>query len=193
MTSLKNKINFNKIRNKGSKIKAKLKADKEEKESKKVKKTKKEKKKKNSRVGYYILIAYILIAITGLAILFLLAVIAFGAYIIFKAPAFDPDKLYEKEASIIYFSNGEIMATLGTSVGDDTVEKREKVTYDELSQVFIDALIATEDSRFFQHNGFDLFRFLKASVGQLMGNSDAGGASTLTMQVVKNTWTRGNN
>ena len=178
MTSLKNKINFNKIRNKGSKIKAKLKTDKEE------RKSKKEKKIKNSKVGYYILIA-----ITTLAILFLLAVIAFGAYIIFKAPAFDPDKLYEKEASIIYFSNGEIMATLGTSVGDDTVEKREKVTYDELSQVFIDALIATEDSRFFQHNGFDLFRFLKASVGQLMGNSDAGGASTLTMQVVKNTWT----
>lgn len=184
MTSLKNKINFNKIRNKGSKIKAKLKADKEERENKKVKKVKKEKKVKNSRVGYYILIA-----ITALAILFFLAVIAFGAYIILKAPAFDPHKLYEKEASIIYFSNGEIMATLGTSVGNDTVEKREKVTYDELSQVFIDALIATEDSRFFQHNGFDLFRFLKASVGQLMGNSDAGGASTLTMQVVKNTWT----
>ena len=128
MTSLKKKINFNKIRNKGSKIKAKLKADKEEKESKKVKKTKKEKKKKNSKVGYYVLIV-----ITSFAILFLLAVIAFGAYIIFKAPAFDPDKLYEKEASIIYFSNGEIMATLGTSVGNDTVEKREKVTYDEMT------------------------------------------------------------
>ena len=183
MTSIKNKINFNKIRNKGSKIKAKLKTDKEEKKVKKNKKVKKDKKIKNSKIGYYILIA-----ITSLAIIFLLAIIAFGLYIIVKAPAFDPDKLYEKEASIIYFSNGEIMATLGTSVGDDTVEKREKVTYDELSQVFIDALIATEDSRFFQHNGFDLFRFLKASFGQLMGNSDAGGASTLTMQVEKNTW-----
>ena len=184
MTSIRNKINFNKIRNKGSKIKAKLKNDKEEKKAKKTKKVKKEKKNKNSRVGYYILVG-----ITVLAIVVFLAVIAFGTYIVLNAPAFDPDKLYEKEASIIYFADGEIMATLGTSVGNDSVEKREKVTYDELSQVLIDAIVATEDSRFFQHNGFDLFRFIKASIGQLMGNSDAGGASTLTMQVVKNTWT----
>ena len=44
-------------------------------------------------------------------------------------------------------------------------EMRENVTYDDLPEVFIDALIATEDSRFFQHNGFDAARFLKASVG----------------------------
>ena len=181
MTSAKNKINFNKIRNKGNKLKAKLKNDKE---ARKIKKSKKVKKSKNSRVGYYILVS-----ITFIAIVIFLAVIAFGTYVVLNAPAFDPDKLYEKEASIIYFADGEIMATLGTSVGEDSVEKREKVTYDELSQVLIDAIIATEDSRFFQHNGFDLFRFIKASIGQLMGNSDAGGASTLTMQVVKNTWT----
>ena len=45
-------------------------------------------------------------------------------------------------------------------------------------QVFVDALLATEDSRFMQHSGIDLARFLKASVGQLLGNSDAGGGST---------------
>ena len=55
--------------------------------------------------------------------------------------------------------------------------------------MLLDAIIATEDSRYFQHNGFDLPRFMKASAGQLLGNSDAGGASTLTMQVVKNNFT----
>ena len=65
-------------------------------------------------------------------------------------------------------------------------ERREKISYEDLPQVFIDALVATEDSRFFEHNGFDAPRFLKASVGQLLGNSDAGGASTISMQVIKN-------
>ena len=79
------------------------------------------------------------------------------------------------------FRSGEIYAKLGS-------EKREKISYDEMSQVLIDAIIATEDSRFFQHNGFDLPRFIKASIGQLLGK-DAGGASTLTMQVAKTNFT----
>jgi penicillin-binding protein 1A len=58
-----------------------------------------------------------------------------------------------------------------------------------MPEVLVDAIIATEDSRFFQHNGFDLPRFMKASFGQLLGHSDAGGASTLTMQIVKNHYT----
>ena len=49
--------------------------------------------------------------------------------------------------------------------------------------------MATEDSRFFQHNGFDAARFFKAGLGQILGNSDAGGASTLSMQVIKNSFT----
>ncbi len=46
-------------------------------------------------------------------------------------------------------------------------------------------LIATEDSRFYEHNGVDMARFLKATALNLMGKDDAGGASTLTMQTVK--------
>lgn len=61
--------------------------------------------------------------------------------------------------------------------------------YDELPEVLIDAIVATEDSRFFSHKGVDWARFLKASFQQLLGRSSAGGASTLTMQVSKNTYT----
>lgn len=118
----------------------------------------------------------------GFFILMFLLFIIFAIYIIFSAPAFNPDNLYKKEASIIYDKDGEQIASLGS-------EKREKVAYEDLPEVLIDAIIATEDSRYFQHSGFDLPRFLKASAGQLLGNSDAGGASTLTMQVVKNNFT----
>ncbi len=118
----------------------------------------------------------------GFFILLFLLFIVFAIYIIFSAPAFDPDNLYQKEASVIYDKDGKQIASLGS-------EKREKVAYEDLPEVLLDAIIATEDSRYFQHNGFDLPRFMKASAGQLLGNSDAGGASTLTMQVVKNNFT----
>ena len=116
-----------------------------------------------------------------LFIIFLLIGIIFFIYIAVSADKFDPDKLYTKEASTLYDSEGNEFAKLGT-------EMREKITYDEMSEELINAIVATEDSRFFQHNGFDLPRFLKASFGQLLGQN-AGGASTLTMQVSKNQFT----
>lgn len=117
--------------------------------------------------------------------LFIVALIVFGAFLVYitvSAPKFDPQELNTKELSILYDKDGNEYGKLGT-------EKREKVSYDELPQVLIDAIVSTEDSRFFSHNGFDAPRFIKATAGQLLGKSDAGGASTLSMQVVKNTFT----
>lgn len=110
------------------------------------------------------------------------AVFAFCIYIMSTCGEFDPNKLANQDQTIIYDSKDNVIGKLG-------IEKRESITYDELPQVLVDAIIATEDSRYFEHNGVDGARFLKASVGQLMGNSSAGGASTLTMQVVKNNLT----
>ncbi len=121
----------------------------------------------------------ILLVLLSIFIFILLLGIAFVIYIAVSADKFDPDKLYTKEASTLYDSDGKQFAQLGS-------EMREKIKYDEMSESLINAIVATEDSRFFQHNGFDLPRFLKASLGQVAGNSGAGGASTLTMQVSKN-------
>lgn len=118
-------------------------------------------------------------------ILFILGLLAFGAflaYITINAPKFDPKELNTKELSILYDKDGKEYAKLGS-------EKREKVSYDELPQVLVDAIIATEDSRFFVHNGLDAPRFAKATIGQLLHRAGAGGASTLSMQVVKNSFT----
>ena len=112
----------------------------------------------------------------------ILAIFAFCIYIMTTSGEFDPNKLASQDQTIIYDSENNIIGKLG-------IEKRESISYEELPQVLIDAIIATEDSRYFEHNGVDGARFLKASVGQLMGNSSAGGASTLTMQVVKNNLT----
>ena len=112
----------------------------------------------------------------------MIVVMIFCGYIVMSAPAFNTDLLYSKEASIFYDKYGKEFARVGA-------EQRELVYYNDLPEVLVDAIVATEDSRYFQHNGFDVVRFAKAAFGQVVGQSGAGGASTLTMQVVKNTFT----
>lgn len=105
----------------------------------------------------------------------------FFAYIIVKAPKFDPNNLKFTQMSELYDTEGNIITKMGN-------ENRTEISYDDLPEVLIDAIIATEDSKFFQHNGFDLARFMKASMYQLVGKN-GGGASTLTMQIAKNNYT----
>lgn len=114
----------------------------------------------------------------GLFIAFFIAGSAFLVYIVINADEFDEEKLYRIDSSVIYDVNGNEIKKLG-------VEKRKNVTYDDLPDVFIDALLATEDARFFIHNGVDIPRLLKATLDHLKKHSDAGGASTLAMQIIK--------
>ncbi len=145
----------------------------------KVEKTKKKvKEKKGKKPKKHLL----LIGILGFLIFIVACALTFFLYIIFTAPKADLELLYKTNSTILYDVNGNEFYRLG-------LEDVDTVTYDELPQVLIDAIVATEDSRFFQHNGFDIARFIKATIGQLTHQAGAGGASTLTMQVVKNTWT----
>ncbi len=146
-----------------------------------MKKTKTENKRNYKKITKDVIVSIILIG--GIAVISFMLV--FLLYIIITSPDFDKEKLYSKESSVLYYNDGTTeLARLGT-------HDRVLVTYDELPQVLVDAIVATEDSRFFQHSGLDVARFMKASAGQILGNSSAGGASTLTMQVVKQTYTSG--
>ncbi len=134
-------------------------------------------KKKKSRPKRHI----VLIGLLSVMIAVALMGLSFCVYIIVAAPEFDVKMLYKASSSVLYDADMNVIAELG-------VQHRENVTYDELPDVLVDAIVATEDSKFFQHSGIDLLRFSKAVVGQLLGHSDAGGGSTLTMQIVKNTY-----
>lgn len=123
----------------------------------------------------------ILLIILGLILFSIGMVVAFASYIVMSAPKFNPDELYAQEPSILYDANGEEIAKIGA-------EKRKNITYDDLPEVLVDAIVATEDSNFFQHHGFDISRFAVAGLKQVF-TGGGGGASTLTMQVVKNTFT----
>lgn len=106
-------------------------------------------------------------------------IITFCVYIVVTAPEISNERLYKSSSSVFLDVNGNEFARRGT-------ENREKVTYDDLPEVLVDAIVSAEDSRFFQHNGIDIARFTKAVLGQLIGRNDAGGGSTITMQVSKN-------
>ncbi len=142
----------------------------------------KPKKNRSNKSKKKTILKWILIVILVMFIACFVGLAIFFGYIVLSAPAFDPDNLYQQQSSIIYDNKGKVLTTLG-------VEKREVVSYDELPEVLVNAIVATEDARFFQHNGFDLPRFSVATVKQLLGNSNAGGGSTLTMQVSKNHFT----
>lgn len=135
----------------------------------------KAKSKTKAKKGFKI---FLIILLTCF-ILGIIAVIGFFSYIVVNAPEFSEEMLYVTEPTIVYDKDGNEIAKLGE-------EKRVTLSYDEIPEVLIDAIVATEDSRFFEHNGVDWARFLKASAYQLIGRSEAGGASTLTMQVSKN-------
>ncbi len=144
--------------------------------TRKATKKRKKKNKKGQKTHTFLII------IMALGIMVVSTILAFGLYIVFTAPEFTITKLYNKEASVIYDINNTLITRIGS-------ENRVIKNYEDFPQVLVDALVATEDSRFFQHNGFDAGRFLKASLGQVAGNSDAGGASTITMQLVKQNFT----
>ena len=123
----------------------------------------------------------LLLLFVGGIIFAIISIIAFWIYISSHAPNFDPEALFVTEPSILYDKDGNVIGKLGA-------EKRVIVSYDDLPEVLIDAIVATEDSKFFVHNGVDWKRFLKASAQQLIGH-DVSGASTLTMQISKNAYT----
>lgn len=131
---------------------------------------------KNFRFWYWFLVVVMFLALVGF-----IGGIGFCYYIVKSAPEFDAQKMFEKEATRVLDFKGNLIASLGA-------EQRQKVSYEDLPQVLVDAIIATEDSRFFQHNGFDAPRFLKASISQVLGRG-GGGASTLTMQLSKLSFT----
>ncbi len=72
--------------------------------------------------------------------------------------------------------NGEIITEFASD------EKREIISYQELPQTLIDALITREDRIFFSHKGFSFKALMRAVIGKLTGKS-LGGGSTLTQQI----------
>ena len=75
----------------------------------------------------------------------------------------------------------EIISSDGVILGTYFLENRRRVRYDEISKHTIDALIATEDERFYTHSGIDY----KSTFRAIIFFGSRGGGSTLTQQLAK--------
>lgn len=78
----------------------------------------------------------------------------------------------------IFSADGKLISQFGE-------KKRIPLTLDEMPQQLINAILATEDDRFYLHFGVDPIGMGRAVLGQIMGQNK-GGASTITMQVARN-------
>jgi penicillin-binding protein 1A len=114
----------------------------------------------------------------------LVFIIIFGTFVLYltlrdELPDINPLKDVQWQTPMqIYSIDGSLISQFGE-------KKRKPLTFDEIPQQLTDALLATEDDRFYFHFGVDPIGMARAIFGQITGNS-RGGASTITMQVARN-------
>ncbi len=138
----------------------------------------KKKAVKNSGYRKYILLFWKLVggAVLGLLLLFLLA-----SWGVFGALP-DETTLENPEKNLAT----EIISTDGVTIGKFYKENRTPVLFEELPEHLVNALVATEDVRFYEHSGIDGRGTLRAFV--FLGQR--GGASTITQQLAKQFFTK---
>ena len=91
-------------------------------------------------------------------------------------------KLEQMEsASVILDRNDKIF-------GQIYVENRETIPYDQLPRDLLNAVVAAEDSKFYQHHGYDLFGIMRATLKNLFAGHVRQGASTITQQLARNSF-----
>ena len=115
--------------------------------------------------------------------------VAFGVYTSIlvaaleaQAQTFDLNKLEQMEsASVILDRNGKIF-------GQIYVENRQTVPYDQLPRDLVNAVVAVEDAKFYQHGGYDFFGIIRAALKNLTAGHVRQGASTITQQLARNSF-----
>jgi len=99
-----------------------------------------------------------------------------------RAATFDLNKLEQMEsASVILDRNDKIF-------GQIYVENRETIPYDQLPRDLINAVVGVEDSKFYQHHGYDLFGIVRATFKNFLAGHVRQGASTITQQLARNSF-----
>src|SRR5436190_1891634 len=115
----------------------------------------------------------------------LLAAIYFGivsSQLKAEAATYDLNKLEQMEsASVILDLNDKIF-------GQIYVENRETIPYDQLPGDLVNAVVAMEDNKFYQHSGYDLSGIVRAAFKNFLAGHVRQGASTITQQLARNSF-----
>jgi len=135
---------------------------------------KEEKPKKKGSFFKKFLIGCLLLGIVGLV-----AGVSAFFVMVKDAPKLDKSKLVNPLSTKFLDKNGNFFYEYGA-------EKRTHVTYDQIPKVIESAFLATEDARFYKHDGIDFKRTGMAIMENVTGGFGSQGGSTITQQVVKN-------
>ena len=134
--------------------------------------------------------AFVLTLLAGVA---LVGVLALGGYIASLAVSSDLPSTKQIEnpefnqATVAYTADGKVLARYAT-------QNRSMVSIEEISDHVVEALVATEDHRFYEHWGMDLYRTVGA-VGRTLidavtGIGERQGGSTITQQLARNLYNK---
>ena len=149
---------------------------------KKKEKVNKQEKEPRPKASVFTFIMAILMCIFLLACLAgAIGAFVFAAKLCEDKPELKVEDLVAPDSSTIYDSEGNKIMELGMYL-------RENISYTEMPNNLIDAFLAIEDSRFFEHPGFDIPRFTKAIIENVRTRDFSQGGSTITMQLIKNTY-----
>src|SRR6184192_1842040 len=131
-----------------------------------------------ARPQFYLPTLIVLLAIIFVAIYFGIISSELKA----EAATYDLSKLEQMEsASVILDRNGKIF-------GQIYVENRETIPYDQLPRDLVNAVVAMEDTKFYQHSGYDLFGIARAALANFLAGHVRQGASTITQQLARNSF-----
>src|SRR5256885_1055650 len=131
-----------------------------------------------ARPQFYLPTLIVLLAIIFVAIYFGIVSSELKA----EAATYDLSKLEQMEsASVILDRNGKIF-------GQIYVENRETIPYDQLPRDLVNAVVAMEDNKFYQHSGYDLFGIVRAALVNFGSGHVRQGASTITQQLARNSF-----
>lgn len=129
----------------------------------------------------------LLVSASAILVIFLLVVSVYAGIFGHVAGRKDLVNFKNASASVVLSEDGAV-------IGRFFFENRLTVTFDELPDHLKDALIATEDVRFYDHRGFDTRSFLRVVTKTILfSNRSSGGGSTITQQLAKNMYGRRNN
>ena len=119
--------------------------------------------------------------IAGFIAMILLFALIYNGVVGYMPPVEELKNPSDKFATVVYSSDGKELGRYFRNTGN-----RVYADFDEISQNVIDALIATEDRRYFDHSGIDMRAMSRVLVKTLlMGQRTAGGGSTITQQLAK--------
>jgi len=138
-----------------------------------------------SRRRWYARPQFYLPVIGGVLLLIFFGALYFGlisSQLKAEASTYDLGKLEQMEsASVILDRNGKIF-------GQIYVENRETIPYDQLPRDLVNAVVAMEDNKFYQHHGYDLFGIVRAALVNFFAGHVRQGASTITQQLARNSF-----